>query len=187
MTYLWELLETPFGSNAQLSDNTAINPYFIPDLPGDYRVQLVVCDGELSSAPAMTTITASEPGEGVDLSLMITDDPDPVLRKQNLTYTLTISNQSPDPAIDVRLVADLVGDVRGTPVVDPAELCSYTAEDQLTCSLLDSLEGNSSIQVLLSVVPKRPGLFAVEATVSAGGEDPDPADNTFREETTVLK
>jgi uncharacterized repeat protein (TIGR01451 family) len=29
---------------------------------------------------------------------MIADDPDSVLREQNLTYTLTINNQSPDPA-----------------------------------------------------------------------------------------
>jgi hypothetical protein len=187
LSYLWELFETPLGSGAQLSDNTAVNPYFIPDLPGDYGVQLVVSDGELSSEPAVSIITASEPGEGVDLSLLITDDPDPVVRKQNLTYTLTISNQSPEAATDVRLLADLIGDVRGTPVIDPAELCGYTSEGDIACSLVDSLEGNSSMIVLLRVMPKRPGTFAVDATVSAGGEDPDPTDNSYREETTVLK
>jgi hypothetical protein len=186
LSYLWVLLDTPAGSFTQLSDDTATAPYFIPDLPGDYVVQLKVCDGELTSEPAVAVITANEPGEGVDLSLAITDDPDPVVRKQPLTYTLSIANQSPDPANDVRLDVALSGDVKGTPVVEPVELCS-SSDTGISCSVVDTLDGNTDMQVSLSVIPKRPGLFIVEATVSAGGEDPDPGDNTVIEETTILR
>jgi hypothetical protein len=186
LSYLWELLQRPLGSGAQLSSETAVDPYFIPDLPGDYLVQLTVCDTALCSAPAMALVTASEPGDGADLSLAISDSPDPVVRKQMVTYTLSITNQSPDPATDVRLEVALSGDVRGTPSVEPAEICSPTTAG-ISCAIVDQLPGYTSLQVYLRVTPKRPGEFIVDATIDSDGVDPDPADNTVSEATTVLK
>lgn len=187
LSYDWSLLAVPAGSDAELSDENAVNPYFIPDQPGDYLLQLVVSDGSLESEPAIASVTASEPGEGVDLSLTISDHPDPVVRKQPVAYTLGISNQSPDAAIELRLEIEISGDIRGTPVVEGVESCSTGADGLLICSVRDYLAGNDSAQVTLTVTPKRPGGFAVEVTVSSGGEDPDPADNTVAEQTTVLK
>jgi len=185
LSYAWSLLDRPSGSAAQLSDATVVNPYFIPDLPGDYVVQLVVCDGDQYSDPAVATISASEPGEGVDLSLAISDAPDPVVRKQPVTYTLTVTNQSPATGIDVRLEASLVGDVRGTPVVEPAEQCAY-ADGRINCAL-GELPGNLSTVVTVRATPKRAGSLAIEATVGADGVDPDLGDNSDSEETQVLK
>lgn len=44
ITYSWELLSNPPGSNARLSDDHTPNPTFTPDVPGDYAIQLVVVD-----------------------------------------------------------------------------------------------------------------------------------------------
>lgn len=185
LSYAWSLLDRPIGSSATLSDPDAVNPYFIPDLVGDYVVQLIVCDGDQYSEAAVATIAAAEPGEGVDLSLGITDSPDPVVRKQPVTYTLTISNQSPGSGSDVRLEATLLGDVRGTPAMEPAEACSYL-DGRVSCAL-GELPGGLSSTVTVRATPKRQGGFGIEATVSADGVDPDPLDNTASEPTTVLK
>ncbi|MFH0891866.1 MAG: PKD domain-containing protein [Candidatus Falkowbacteria bacterium] len=58
LTYSWSLVSVPEGSNAAISDSTAVNPVFTADLAGEYVVSLVVNDGLLSSAPAIVTIVA---------------------------------------------------------------------------------------------------------------------------------
>jgi hypothetical protein len=41
----WTLLDKPAGSTASLSNDTATQCFFTPDLPGSYRVQLVTNEG----------------------------------------------------------------------------------------------------------------------------------------------
>ena len=150
-------------------------------------MSLVVSDGNLDSEPAFARITASPPGAAVDLSLAIGDSPDPVVRKQPVIYTLTVTNQSADMASDVRLDLALSGDVRGTPVVDGTSSCSPFVDGTLSCQVADQLGAGAVTQVTLRITPKRPGLFSVEATVSSASWGFDPLDNTVIEDTTVLK
>lgn len=56
LVYAWQLLSVPVGSAAILSDAAALRPTFVADKKGDYRVQLIVTDGALSSAPSIVTI-----------------------------------------------------------------------------------------------------------------------------------
>ncbi len=49
LTYQWALTLFPEGSTAAIVNPTAVNPVFVPDLPGLYVVQLVVSDGKLNS------------------------------------------------------------------------------------------------------------------------------------------
>jgi hypothetical protein len=60
--YSWALVD-PAGSSSVLSDPTAQNPTFTPDLPGSYQVSLVVTDtlGH-SSSKTFLTISASSCG-----------------------------------------------------------------------------------------------------------------------------
>lgn len=49
--YAWSLTAKPLGSAAVMSDPTLVNPSFRVDRLGDYRVSLVVNDGQVDSAP----------------------------------------------------------------------------------------------------------------------------------------
>jgi hypothetical protein len=50
-TYCWSITQAPAGSTATLDDPTIEMPSLTPDLPGAYRVRLVVNDGFADSEP----------------------------------------------------------------------------------------------------------------------------------------
>lgn len=62
LTYQWSFTKRPEGSTAVLLDPTAVDPSFVPDLPGLYVVQLIVNDGMDPSDPdtAMIAVTVSD-------------------------------------------------------------------------------------------------------------------------------
>lgn len=64
LTFLWSFSSVPAGSAATLSNVTAPNPTFRPDVPGTYVLQLVVNDGFANSAPD-TVIVAALTGGGL--------------------------------------------------------------------------------------------------------------------------
>lgn len=51
LTYHWEILEQPEGSQAMISSNTESNPLFTAKIPGIYTLQLIVNDGKVDSEP----------------------------------------------------------------------------------------------------------------------------------------
>ena len=60
LTYAWSFVSIPNGSQAVLSDPTAIGPTFTADLPGNYVVQLVVTNSQGAvSQPAIVTISTT--------------------------------------------------------------------------------------------------------------------------------
>ncbi len=60
LSFLWSLLSTPAGSNAQLVSTTEVRTSFTTDLAGTYRVQLLVSDGPNWSEPDQVLITTKE-------------------------------------------------------------------------------------------------------------------------------
>lgn len=58
ITYQWSILSKPTDSQAIISNENIVNPSFVPDRAGIYKIQLIVSDGKLSSEPAIATITA---------------------------------------------------------------------------------------------------------------------------------
>jgi RHS repeat-associated protein len=68
LTYAWSLIGTPSGSRSALAAAHSARPAFTPDLPGEYRLQLIVHDGELASAPATVAITATHTPPTIRLS-----------------------------------------------------------------------------------------------------------------------
>ena len=57
ITYAWSLTSVPAGSTASLSNPAAVRPTFLVDRPGTYVAQLIVNDGNASSAADTVTIT----------------------------------------------------------------------------------------------------------------------------------
>jgi len=89
LSYSWSL-DTPGGSNASLSDPSAEQPTFTPDVAGDYVAGLEVSDGEATDSSS-ETITAQT--STVQLSGTITTD-STLTAAQNYVVTggLTISD-----------------------------------------------------------------------------------------------
>ena len=61
LTFKWSLLNQPPGSSATLSGDTTATPSFVPDVAGQYVVQLIVNNGQ-PSQPVTVLITASSRG-----------------------------------------------------------------------------------------------------------------------------
>jgi hypothetical protein len=63
LTYLWQIVSKPEGSIAQLSSPNSVSPSFIPDILGDYTIELVVTDscGVVSTANYVLVSTYNTP------------------------------------------------------------------------------------------------------------------------------
>lgn len=59
LTYRWTLTSRPAGSAATLSSTTSPRPTFTADVAGTYVATLVVNDGQVDSAAATVTVTAT--------------------------------------------------------------------------------------------------------------------------------
>ena len=75
LTYEWQILAKPNGSQAELDDPGIVNPWFIPDLPGDYLIELIVTDSlQAQSVPDEVLIstynTCPVADAGPDLALL---------------------------------------------------------------------------------------------------------------------
>lgn len=94
LTYLWQIVEKPEGSVAELSGYESVDPTFTPDLVGEYRIELVVTDSKgLPSEPNYVTITAIPIEDEVENTLEETIDvinnlPDYVFKNPNSANAL---------------------------------------------------------------------------------------------------
>ena len=75
LTYKWSFVDRPTESTAGLDDETAVTPTFMVDLPGSYKLQLVVSNSYADSTPDMVEISteALQPvaNAGVDQNVEI--------------------------------------------------------------------------------------------------------------------
>lgn len=62
LSYVWKITGRPNGSIAQLQNFTTAKPSIFPDIPGEYRVSLVVNDGYFDSAPDEVSIYVETDG-----------------------------------------------------------------------------------------------------------------------------
>jgi uncharacterized repeat protein (TIGR01451 family) len=119
-----------------------------------------------------------------DLSVVKTDSPDPVTRGSELTFSVSITNNGPSEATDVTLTDVLPTNVRFLSATSSAGSCVQTS-GTVTCDLGD-LSNSASVTVTIIVTPRRAGTITNTAQVSSLSPDPNPANNTDTEETTVL-
>ena len=77
LTYKWSIVSKPSGSNATLSNTTAVKPTFVADVAGTYSVQLIVNDGAVNSAPDTVTISTENSAPvsdaGADQTILVND------------------------------------------------------------------------------------------------------------------
>jgi uncharacterized repeat protein (TIGR01451 family) len=126
-------------------------------------------------------------GDTADLSLSMTDAPDPVRVNGSLRYTIVIRNNGPLAASGVSLSDQLPKQAGSASATTTQGSCSTKSKTAVTCSL-GSLASGASATVVITVKPTGPGTLTNTATVtSTSPSDPNTANNTATVSTTVTK
>jgi len=116
-----------------------------------------------------------------DLAVIKSDNPDPVLAGNNLTYTITVTNAGPNDATSVILTDTLPS---GVTFVSASPGCSFFAPNQVICSL-GTIPVGGFVNVIIVVRPNAPGIITNTAEVTAAEDDPDLTNNQDSEDTEV--
>ena len=74
LTYAWSLIASPAESMAELTDPLERIARLLPDVEGEYEVQLVVNDGELDSAPKSIVLSAVRPAPTITITSPESDE-----------------------------------------------------------------------------------------------------------------
>lgn len=106
---------------------------------------------------------------GADLAVTITDVPDPVFLGESVAYTVLVTNHGPAAATGVIVVAS-------GPVGQPFNSVTIP---------IGGLASGASSWFVLAFTPTALGTFSATATVLAGEDDPNPANNSYTETTLV--
>jgi uncharacterized repeat protein (TIGR01451 family) len=138
-------------------------------------VALVRCSTESTGPP---------PPEGTaDLSVTKSDQMDPVNVGDDIVYTVTVSNQGPDGATEVR-ATDAVPTGTSFVSVNPSQGSCSESGGTVTCDL-GSLASASTASFTLTVTANQAGQVTNTANVSSDVDDPDSSNNAATEMTAV--
>jgi uncharacterized repeat protein (TIGR01451 family)/CSLREA domain-containing protein len=115
-----------------------------------------------------------------DLEISKADSPDPVTVGDNLTYTITVTNNGPDAAANV-VVTDILPS--GVTFVSASPGCVHAA-GVVTCNL-GTIAVGDSVTITIVVTVTAPGTISNTATVTSDTLDPNTANNSDAEPTEV--
>ena len=165
LSYSWSLL-VPENSLARLDDNSSLMPSFTPDINGVYKADLVVSDGDKTSAPDSVIVTLNVNGKpvanaGDDLTLLLGQ---PILLN---------GSQSSDPDAGDPLA------YRWSVTSQP-ENATATFNQTTTAEVELTVDSVGQYRVQLEVDDgKESGLDDVLVTVADGDQDSDGLNSSF--------
>lgn len=167
------------GSNATFSvvNNTTINAT-VPNNAQTGPITVV--------APAGTNTTAVDfvLDYTANLSVTVTDSPDPVTVTSNLTYSIVVANSGPYPIPNVMLTNLLPGTVVLKSATTSAGTLNTNSNPIIGALGQINVGGNAT--VTLVVAPQFAGTISNFAAVAGLHPDPTPANNTAGNDTLVL-
>jgi bacillolysin len=123
------------------------------------------------------------PADEADLSLSVTDSPDPIEVGNDLTYALDVTNNGPDTATDVTLTDTLPASVSFVSVTPSAPTCNESS-GTVTCDL-GSLNNGDTSTVTIVVTPATATTITNNVSVSGNETDPNSSNNSESTDTTV--
>ena len=118
-----------------------------------------------------------------DLSVTMTDSPDPVSVGQSFTYTITVRNNGPDAATDVRLIDVLSATLRV--IRAQTSQGTFSMVDQALDFRLGILAPGAEATIAIEVSARVAGTIANNAFVNSTVSDPNSANNSASTTTTV--
>ena len=138
-------------------------------------------DSGNNTADQVTTVSVS-----ADLSITLTDSPDPVTAGSNLGYTATLTNNGPSDAQAVSITLPLPA---GTSFVSatPSAGGSCNAVSPVVCTFADVTApfGVRSADIVAAVAASTTGSLNTTAVADSSTADPDSANNTDVQMTAV--
>jgi uncharacterized repeat protein (TIGR01451 family) len=138
----------------------------------------------LDGAPGKASAAAIDPA---DLSLSLSDSPDPVSTGSTLTYAIKVHNAGPDDATNTSVTESLPGGVSFlTASASGGGTCKKTGS-KIVCDLgtvTTTADRSATIKV---AVTKKTGSMTASASVGSDVTDPAPASNLDSETTTIAK
>ena len=135
-------------------------------------------NGDNNSASEDTTVEEPQ----ANLSVTKVDALDPVQVNDPLTYTITVFNAGPDDAQNVVLTDTLPA---GTTFVSSTGCLESPAGGVPACTLGTIVAGGSAIVTIAVTAPATPGLITNNVSVTSDTADPNGANNSASEDTTV--
>jgi len=162
--------------------------------------------GALTPAPGLSVAAGTgpyslvvpfvDPTISADLSVSKAGLPDPVIRGNNISYTVTVSNRGPFPAMDVNLDDQVPADTKFVSTTAPAGWnCTSPRTKGSRSGVISCTIGSLAVGATASftiVVDVNNGVkegtnITNTATVSSGTFDPDAANNQVTTTTAVIK
>jgi uncharacterized repeat protein (TIGR01451 family) len=138
----------------------------------------------LDGAPGKASAAAIDPA---DLSLNLSDSPDPVSTGSTLTYAIKVHNAGPDDATNTSVTNSLPGGVSFvTASASGGGTCKKTG-NKIVCDLGTVTTTADRNVTIKAAVTKKTGSITDSASVGSDVTDPAPANNLDSETTTIAK
>lgn len=141
---------------------------------------------------AAVVIVPTPPVPSTDISLSVTDSPDPVQVGESLTYDIVVSNIGPISATNVALTVDLPGGskkprVTNVTVATTQGSCGVpNSQLKLECQLGSIAPGNAVVTtIVVEVTARAKGTLKTTSGIDASERDTNREDNQVKSITTV--
>ncbi|MCX7555423.1 proprotein convertase P-domain-containing protein [Xanthomonadaceae bacterium JHOS43] len=132
----------------------------------------------------LTTCGCAQPD--ADLTLALSDAPDPVMAGTDLTYTATLTNSGPADAQDAAVSLPLPPDTTLVSATASAGgVCSGVATVTCTWAGVTTTSDVRTATVVVAVDAAAEGNLSATATASNSTPDPEPGNNTATADTTI--
>jgi uncharacterized repeat protein (TIGR01451 family) len=157
----------------------------VSSTPGEYFNDASADAGTTPVAPTGPTAKITVTSGGTELAITKADAPDPVALGGNLTYTLTVTNNGPDPSTDSTVTDTLPAGVTFVSATPSQGTCSQAA-GTVTCTLGPlALGASATIEIVVTVDATALSPLSDTATVTGVETDPLAANNSATAETTI--
>lgn len=125
------------------------------------------------------------PHAGADLSIVKADSRDPTPTARNMTYTLTVTNNGPDPASGVTVTDQLPPGVTFVSASASQGTCGESS-GTVFCTL-GTVASGAPVTIDVVVRPTMPGLITNSASVASPTSDSNQSNNADSENTSICR